>query len=135
MFTCLKNRRDTAFRVTIHDFARAFELQLEGPLTAAEAPEVEARWRTASSIIGKRSFRVDLRAVGTVDAAGRGLLGRMRDDGAELIASGPETAELVREIAGLRPAASAPRAHGHLALRDLPVFLACLISHLRAWAA
>jgi len=110
MFTCPKRPQAAHFHVSIHDFSGMFQLKLEGPFTAAEAPEVEARWRTASSIIGNREFRVDLRDVTTVDAAGRGLLGRMRESGADLIAGAGPT-------------------HGES--RSLE-FLACLFARLRA---
>jgi hypothetical protein len=136
MFTCPKRREAALFRVTIHDFAQAFQLQLEGRFTAAEVPEVEARWRTAASIIGNRAFRVDLRAVSDADAAGRSLLGRMHESGAEFIADSPKTTRLVSEIVGVWQAEPAPEEHrGPLQpFRDLPTLLACLFSRLRAWA-
>ncbi len=134
MFTCPKRREVAPFRVTIHDFARAFQLRLEGPFTAAEVPEVEARWCTAASIIGSRAFRVDLRAVTSADAAGRSLLGRMRESGAEFIADTPKTTRLVSEIVGVWQAEPAPEEHRSPLppLRNLPTLLACLFSRLRA---
>ncbi len=118
MFTCPKLRKSLPFRVSIHNSARAFELKIEGPLTEDAVRDVEARWRTGSSILGERAFRVDLGSVASVDAAGRELLGQMRAGGAEFIDS------VNREQSHLLQAA-----------RDLPALLTCLLSHFRTWAA
>ncbi|MBZ5586097.1 MAG: hypothetical protein LAQ30_28680 [Acidobacteriia bacterium] len=134
MFRCEKRRKPVAFRVSIHNFARAFRLNLEGALTAADVPEVEARWRTGSSIRGDRAFEADLRDVTAVDGEGRALLLRMREDGVEFIADSPESGRLVSEITGALPVV-VPRKERSSLFRELPELLACLFSRLKALAS
>ena len=73
------------FRVSIHHHASAFVLKLEGPFGAADAPEVEARWRTAASLLVSRAFEVDLAGVTSVEPGACELLRRMSESGAELL--------------------------------------------------
>ena len=47
MFTCSELRKNAPFRASIHDYADAFVLKLEGPFGTSHLPEVEGRWRTA----------------------------------------------------------------------------------------
>jgi ABC-type transporter Mla MlaB component len=132
MFMCPKRNGRARFRVSIHHFAEAFELKLEGPLTASDAPGVEARWRTAASLIRVRPFRVDLQAVTTVDEAGRQLLDRMREHGAEFIL-GRDAARLRNEIgwtASMETTGDRELAGPLRALRSLPELFACLFSRL-----
>jgi hypothetical protein len=124
------------FRVGIHDFSHSFRLTLSGALTAREADGVEARWRTAASIIGGRIFEVDLREVSSADAPARELLRRMHQSGARFLAKGEESRRLVLEITGVDvgsdPAVEAPAERprfGRLASR-----ISCLVWNLWAWS-
>ena len=65
-------------------------------------------------MIGKRAFRVDLTQVAAVDEAGRGLLARMRESGAELIAAGTPAKARDNMISRL--------------FRNLQLLCACLLS-------
>jgi hypothetical protein len=85
MFARSERRNDVPFRVSIHHHAGAFVLKLEGPFGAADAPEVEARWRTAASLLESRAFEVDLAGVTSVEPSARELLLRMRESGADLV--------------------------------------------------
>jgi hypothetical protein len=84
MFWRSQRRNGRPFRVSIHHHASAFVLKLEGPFGAADAPEVEARWRTAASLLASRAFEVDLAGVTSVEPGARELLRRMSENGAEL---------------------------------------------------
>lgn len=83
-----KRPRVDGLRVTIHDSAQAFRLQLEGDLAGESTREAELCWRTAASTIAGRAFVVDLSDIRSVDAGGRELLARMRSAGAELVQPG-----------------------------------------------
>ena len=128
MFTCPKRRTVRSFHVAMHDYAREFRLTLEGPFTAAEAPEVEARWRTAASIIGTRDFRIDLDGVTYADTEALGLLARMREAAAQFIAAAPEALRIVNEIKGTVLEGTASEEHRPVkrVLRDFAALLNCL---------
>lgn len=115
-WNCPRRRARDTFRVTIHDGATEFRLQVEGPLGAAEAGEVEACWKTAQSTIAGRAFVVDLSAAALPDGGAVALLMRLQASGAKVVAGG------------------APRADRRFRLaRCIPVLAACLLAHIRAW--
>jgi len=85
MRRCAKHPVVDGLRVTIHDSAQAFCLQLEGDLAGDQTSEAEWCWLTAASTIAGRMFVVDLSRIRRVDSNGRELLARMRSAGAELV--------------------------------------------------
>jgi hypothetical protein len=89
-----------AFRYYMHDGATAFSFELAGRLSDNKARELQNAWRTASSVIGDRSLIVDLSYVTGVDPAGRELLRRWHDRGAQLVAKSAQTRALVQSITG-----------------------------------
>jgi hypothetical protein len=92
MFTRQDRRSSTPLRVSIHHNARSFALKLEDDFRETDAPEVEARWRTAESLLRGRAFEVDLSSVTSVEPSANDLLVRMRDGGAEFVRSSKENA-------------------------------------------
>jgi hypothetical protein len=124
-----------ALRVSIHHSASAFLLKLEGPFTAAEAPEVEARWRTAASLPGNRVFLVDLTAVTFAEPAARGLLDRMRGAGVGLVVDAPQAAWLASGITFPEPSRHVERKRGfRRTLEGFPALVACLFTRVRTSA-
>ena len=61
-------------------------LGLEGKLAGPWVKELELYWRAATQQI--YPVRADLSAVTFIDEEGKGLLGRMHRDGAELVTTG-----------------------------------------------
>src|SRR5579864_5242416 len=82
----------------LHDDPSAFRLELAGLLSAGNSAELERCWRTGSSTLGTRDFVVDLRALTSVDEAGRRLLQRWSQQGARFIAESAVTRSLVESI-------------------------------------
>jgi len=82
-------------RVTIHDEAKAWRLQLEGKLAGESVIEAERAWAGAPDA---RTVEVDLRALTCADPAGQRLLYRMHRAGATLVAQGVAMKALVSEI-------------------------------------
>lgn len=80
-----KRQTFDGLRVTIHDSAQAFRLQLEGDLAGDHTREAEWCWRTAASTIAGRAFVVDLSNIRSIDSRGQDLLTRMQSAGAELV--------------------------------------------------
>jgi hypothetical protein len=85
-------------KITVHDTSSAYRIQLEGKLTAPWVSELENCWRTANSQLQGRSLEIDLTDVDYSDAAGRYLLGWMRERGARIIAPGLAMQDLLRQI-------------------------------------
>jgi outer membrane protein TolC len=82
-------------RVTVHDTAKAWRLQLEGKLAGDAVIEAERAWLDAPE--GKVK-EIDLRGVSCADPAGQRLLHRMHRAGAALTAQGVAMKALVHEI-------------------------------------
>ena len=82
-------------RVTVHDTAKTWRLQLEGKLAGEAVIEAERAWMDAPAA---KSIEVDLRAVSCADPAGQRLLSRMHRAGAALVAQGVAMKALVSEI-------------------------------------
>ena len=74
--------RSAAFRYYIHDSIAACRLELIGELTETEVGELTGCWRTARTILGSRSLILDLRALKSVDEAGKQWLAGMAQEGA-----------------------------------------------------
>ncbi|HZT32612.1 MAG TPA: hypothetical protein VFA33_22170 [Bryobacteraceae bacterium] len=85
-------------KITIHDTPQAFRLQLEGKLAGPWVAELESCWQTGSSTVLERDLVVDLKGVTFVDAAGRCLLVRMHQAGAQFTTCGLMMRALVDEI-------------------------------------
>jgi ABC-type transporter Mla MlaB component len=85
-------------RITVKPEPERIRLKLEGDLAGMWVSEVEDCWRAARSARDARPLCLDLTDVGHIDRAGRYLLGLLHCSGAQLIASGPLTTELVRTL-------------------------------------
>lgn len=99
------------FRYYMHDGPSAFSFELAGKLSDNAACELEQAWRTASSVRPGRSLIVDLSYVTQVDLAGRAMLRRWHDGGAQLVANLPQARAIAASITGQSPefiAAAAP---------------------------
>ena len=82
-------------RVTVHDKAKTWKLQLEGKLAGEAVIEAERAWMDAPA---DRKLEVDLRGVSCADPAGQRLLYRMHRAGAALMVQGVAMKALVDEI-------------------------------------
>src|SRR4051812_9082505 len=87
-------------KITIHDGAKMFRLQLEGRLASAWVTELEQCWRTAASMLDEKVLVVNLDDVSFVDASGMSLLADMNRAGAKFTAATPYQKEVVAEITG-----------------------------------
>ena len=85
-------------KITLHDHPGVYRIQLEGKLTAPWVSELEDCWRAAEPRLMGRPLEVDLTDIEYSDAAGKYLLGWMRERGARLIAPGLSMQDLVRQI-------------------------------------
>jgi ABC-type transporter Mla MlaB component len=70
-----------------HDEPSRFRFVLRGQLLGASVEELEHAWRTAQSVLKDRELVVDVSALSLADSAGLGLLLRMQQSGARLVAS------------------------------------------------
>jgi outer membrane protein TolC len=94
-------------RVTVHDEASQWTLQLEGKLAGDSVDAVEQAWESAPTA---RQIDVDLRGLTCADRAGRSLLHRMHLAGARLVAEGVAMTALVDDVrAGRLDACGLPR--------------------------
>jgi len=85
-------------KITLHDSAREFRLELEGRLSGLWVGELEQCWKTASSTTHGRKTVLDLGEVDFVDLAGESLLAHMHAAGVELVAVTPLIRAVLREI-------------------------------------
>jgi len=76
-----------------HDSAGMFRFVLRGDLSGTSVREFEQAWNTATSIATRKEIVVDLSGVTDADAAGVGLLSRMRESGVRLTAMLPPKSE------------------------------------------
>jgi len=102
--------RTTSFRYYIHDGVVACRLELLGSLTEADLAELTGCWRTAKTTLGRRKLILDLRALISVDEAGKQWLAGMAQEGAVYAPEG-YLRELVagRHTAGAEPLPVAPK--------------------------
>jgi hypothetical protein len=91
---------DGSLRFYVHDGTTALSFEIAGRLSDDGADELQHAWRTASLVIGDRSLIVDLSYVTGIDVAGRRLVRRWHDRGAQLVARSPEARVLVQSITG-----------------------------------
>lgn len=87
-------------KITIHDGAKIFRLQLEGRLATAWVTELEQCWKTAASTLHSKALLINLEDVSFVDGAGMTLLAEMHRAGAKFTAATPYQQEIVAEITG-----------------------------------
>src|SRR5271170_1311633 len=85
-------------RITVEDAMDHVKLKLEGNLCGPWVTELEECWRATSPTLASRPLRLDLTAVSRIDNAGKYLLALLCGTGAELIASGAATREIVERI-------------------------------------
>jgi len=85
-------------KVTTDVGADRIVLKVEGKLSHAWVREADASWRMVLASANGRAIAVDLRDVYAIDDAGRELLTRMHQAGAQLMARGCVMRETVREI-------------------------------------
>ena len=78
-------------------------LTLEGRLIGPWVNELEQAWQCIKQSEGG-TLVVDLTGVTFIEESGKGLLGRMWREGAELIATGCCNRSIVEHITGSRPA-------------------------------
>jgi hypothetical protein len=84
----------------IHDLAASFRIEIEGSFSGKGVTQVEQSWLTASSVIGNRALVIVLGNVANMDAAGRALLRRWHEDGAQFVAKSPLGNQLIGSITG-----------------------------------
>src|SRR3954470_5552804 len=104
-------------KITIHDGAKMFRLQLEGRLASAWVTELEQCWKTAASMLDEKVLVVNLDDVSFIDASGMSLLADMNRAGAKFTAATPYQKEVVAEITGEPLTATAATPPPHPALR------------------
>jgi hypothetical protein len=88
------------FSYYIHDRPTAFRFKLVGALAGAAAAELEQCWLTALSTMEGRVFIVDIGDLTGVDDAGRELLLRWRNHGAQFLAKSEPARLLAESILG-----------------------------------
>ena len=87
-------------KLYIHDLATSFRIELEGDLTGKAVLELEQSWRTACSVIGDRPLVIAVGNVSNINLAGQTLLERLRQAGAQFVATSPSAEALVTTITG-----------------------------------
>ena len=100
---CLHMERKTIhsdFRYYMHDGETTFSFELSGRLSDDAARQLEQAWRTASSVIGKRSLTVDVSYVSAIDPVGQDLLRDWHNQGARFVANSHEAKALIESITG-----------------------------------
>ncbi|SPP64509.1 STAS domain-containing protein [Nitrospira lenta] len=85
-------------RITIRTDKHSTIFQLEGRLAGAWVQELDRCWEASASTKAAHPRVVDLSAVTYVDAEGKGLLKKIFQAGAKLVASGCVTSSVVNEI-------------------------------------
>jgi anti-anti-sigma regulatory factor len=85
-------------KITLHDSAGEFRLNLEGRLAGPWVRELELCWRTASSTTGGRRTVVDLADVDFVDSDGEVILTQMHSAGVELVGETPLICAMLEQV-------------------------------------
>jgi hypothetical protein len=85
-------------RITVHDYAGAVVLQLEGRVAVPWLPELEKCWQRAVAGRDKSALTIDVTAVTFIDAAGKACLTAMHREGATFVACDCLTKSIVEEI-------------------------------------
>ena len=71
---------------------------LSGQLAGPWVPELRSNWDQVRDRSCGRKYVIDLSDVTLIDDSGEGLLGELRDEGAELVARGMYTKHLIENI-------------------------------------
>ncbi|MFL6351256.1 MAG: hypothetical protein ACJ74Z_05330 [Bryobacteraceae bacterium] len=105
--------RSSAFKYYIHDGIDVCRFQLIGELTEADLLELHGCWRTAKTTLTGRKLILDLRALNSIDEAGKNWLAGMAAEGAEYLrgtAPAENTAKprRFRKLAGILRALGVP---------------------------
>jgi len=95
---CGRESESEMLRVTVSDDSGLVVLKLEGRLVGPWVGEVEKAWKSATNTGKQQHVAVDLCGVTFVDNAGKELLSRMHQAGANLSALGPLTKFIVQNI-------------------------------------
>ena len=85
-------------RITVHDNPRALTFQLEGSLAGPWLQELEECWQSTLARQVKRTLRVDLTGLTSINAAGQACLAALHRQGAEFVAADCLTKAIVAEI-------------------------------------
>ena len=85
-------------KITTLTHAESTILRLEGCLRGPWVRELERCWDSTVATTTNHSLSVDLSAVTYVDSEGKGLLKKIHQQGATLVASGCLTSCIVNEI-------------------------------------
>jgi hypothetical protein len=85
-------------KITVDEHGTSLRLHLAGRLMGLWVVETESTWRSAAS--SGKPIEIDMRDVTCVDVAGRRLLQKMHQAGAQFIAEGLAMTALVEEITG-----------------------------------
>src|SRR2546430_2523994 len=89
---------DTMLRITVVNKSGSVTFQLEGKLAGPWVREMEQCWQTTLASQNDPVFRLDLRGVTFIDAAGKEFLATAHGRGAEFVASGCLMRAVVDEI-------------------------------------
>jgi len=71
---------------------------LSGQLAGAWVAELRSNWEQVRDRSGGRRYVIDLRDVTLIDESGEGLLGELRNDGAEFVAKGVYTKHILENL-------------------------------------
>ena len=87
------------FRATLQEESDRLVMKLEGSLTGEFVREVEGFWKgVQQQPSAQKPLVIDLAATTFVNAAGKALLARMYESGAQLVGRGPLTRAMVESI-------------------------------------
>jgi anti-anti-sigma regulatory factor len=93
----------TMLRITVRYGSGTLTFELQGRVAVPSLQALEECWRTTLAERRRPLVRVDLTAVTFIDAAGKECLASMHRQGAELIAAGCATRDIVAEITRSSP--------------------------------
>lgn len=116
-------------RYFLHDDPDAFRMELGGSLTHPGAESAYRAWQSSMPVLGGRPVIVDISFVRQVDQAGRDVLRRWRQQGAQIIARSSESRALAGGFAAEPAPLPAPKRswrHGFIA-RLVPAMRAASI--------
>ncbi len=119
------------FSFYMHDGARAFSFEIAGAISDCAALELEQAWKTASSAAAGQALIVDLSYVTRVDAAGRKILRRWFEQGAQFVAKLPQARAIVASITG-QPFELVAESTQHRTWRPLHAFRGLAVTVLPA---
>ncbi len=85
-------------RITTAEGPHATTFHLEGKLAGPWVKELEECWQSRAGAGVPHGLRIDLREVTFIDAAGKNLLARLHQDGAELVAVDCMTKAIIETI-------------------------------------